>query len=98
MKKILLLCVLLTLAGCCLLPKDKPVPVEQIGDPEAKTSAAVWTVAVGDPASPIWSRSNCFPPVEHEQGCWLVRWLENGQTNEFHAWSVPVSFWRVYTK
>lgn len=39
----------------------------------------------------LWSTTNAIEVTNHEATCWLVRYLEHGRTNEFHAWAVPIT-------
>jgi len=40
---------------------------------------------------PGWKFTNVVSVVQnHEPGCHLVKYVENGMTNDFHAWAVPV--------
>lgn len=40
---------------------------------------------------PGWQFTNVVAVVRnHEPNCHLIRYVQNGATNEFHAWAVPV--------
>ncbi len=46
-----------------------------------------YTVSVGN----LFHETNCISVTNHEPDCTLVTYInERGQTNEFHAWLVPV--------
>lgn len=61
------------------------------------TAAAVaatnetYNVKVGWTDPPLWQQTNCLSAEPHSMSCWLIRWVENGKTNEFHAFAVKVS-------
>lgn len=41
--------------------------------------------------TPVWETTNAVQVIRnHEPGCTLVKYVERGRTNEFHAWAVPV--------
>jgi len=48
-----------------------------------------YTVTVGDGPN-AWEMTNCIDAVLHTNDCYLIRWVEGGITNEFHAWMVKV--------
>jgi hypothetical protein len=41
--------------------------------------------------TPVWKTTNAISAVRHTPDCTLVVYVENGKTNEFHAWLVPVT-------
>lgn len=41
--------------------------------------------------TPVWETTNAIQVIwNHEPSCTLVRYVQNGTTNEFHAWAAPV--------
>jgi len=57
--------------------------------PAQPTAPVFYTVTVGDSPDP-WKMTNCIEAVLHTNDCYLIRWVDGGITNEFHAWMVKV--------
>jgi hypothetical protein len=56
----------------------------------AASTNIAFTVTVGDIKYPLWKSTNCLSVSLHTNNCYLIKYVENGKTNEFHAWMVPV--------
>lgn len=52
------------------------------------TNSPTYTVTV---AGDLWKHTNCVAILPCTDACTLVRYVDNGVTNEFHAWAVPVN-------
>lgn len=61
-----------------------------VRDLRKKKAHLTYTVTVGD----LWTHTNCVfvgPCPNGDGSCTLVRYVENGATNDFHAWAVRVN-------
>jgi len=58
--------------------------------PAQPAAPAFYTVTIGEEPPAIWKMTNCIEAVLHTNNCYLIRWVDEGVTNEFHAWMVKV--------
>ncbi len=68
------------------LETNSPTPVA------IETNAQTYTVFITFPQQKeeIWRHTNCLSVSRCSTDCTLVRYLEGGKTNDFHAWMVNV--------
>lgn len=56
----------------------------------AKTNI-VYTIIQGKPENPIFKTTNCINYYKHADDCYLITYIENSKTNEYHAWVIPIT-------
>lgn len=53
--------------------------------------AETYTVGIYDWGNHLLTTfDNVILVTNHEPHCFLIRYVENGKTNDFHAWLVPI--------
>lgn len=81
----------IALAGCSPRKDELTfgVPITFTNHLSNVSQPPTYTVDAGG----VWQHTNCVFVGECPQGdgtCTLIRYVDNGVTNEFHAWMVPV--------